>query len=336
MPDEQWQETFRARMRDFQRRRLTQPGAAALSVKVRVVSGCFHREHSPHAYALIDKLPVPPDVEIVEHESGPELLVFLAVGTAALSLAKSVIELITAIFRARAEGVKKGDRPADPLELIVRRGNDEQEYREEIILRLGHADQVDAKAIEGQIKRALQKLFKTNGPSDAVIMERARSFANEAMFTVALQRRRIRSSEPEDDVFVMRWWADLQFFIVALRRLRRAAEFAGRVATVKDSLAVALQNFDHALPQLMRMRNVGEHIDDYAVDSPRRHHKDVNRQALQVGTWDGTTYRWLGECLNVDLAHDVAQALFAAVSSAAKMWRSGIYVGPEQRDETVS
>jgi hypothetical protein len=129
---------------------------------------------------------------------------FLAVGTAALSLAKSVIELITAILKACAEGVSRGDRPADPLELIVRGGNDEQEYREEIILRLGHADQVDAKAIEGQIKSALPKLFKPNGPSDAVIMERARSFANEAMFTVALQRRRIRSSEPEDDVFGMR------------------------------------------------------------------------------------------------------------------------------------
>ncbi len=72
----------------------------------------------------------------MEHESGPELLVFLAVGTAALSLAKSVIELITAIFKARSEGVKKGDRPADPLELIVRRDNDEQEYREEIISKI--------------------------------------------------------------------------------------------------------------------------------------------------------------------------------------------------------
>jgi hypothetical protein len=55
------------------------------------------------------------------------------------------------------------------------------------------------------------------------------------MFTVALQRRRIRSKEPEDDVFVMRWWADLQFYIVALRRLRRAAELASRVPSAKDT-----------------------------------------------------------------------------------------------------
>jgi hypothetical protein len=168
-----------------------------------------------------------------------------------------------------------------------------------------------------------------SGPSKAATLERARSLANEAMFTVALQRRRIRSEEPEDGVFVMRWWADLQFLIVALRRLRRAAELASRSQAAKDSMTSALRAFDDALPQLTVMRNVGEHIDDYALDNPKRRHKDVSRQALQVGTWDGTTYQWLGESLNVDIAHDAARTLFVAVSSAAKMWRAGVYVGPK-------
>jgi hypothetical protein len=160
MPDPQWKQTFRDRMRGFRDRRTPPPGTVALSVKVRVSSGCFHREHSPHAYTLLDGLPVPSDVEIVEHESGPELLVFLATATAGLTLAKSVIDLITDIFKARAEGVKKGDRPADPLELIVRRAEDAEEYREEIILRIAHNDHIDAAAIEGQIEQALQRLFK--------------------------------------------------------------------------------------------------------------------------------------------------------------------------------
>ena len=168
-----------------------------------------------------------------------------------------------------------------------------------------------------------------NGSSDAVIMERALSFANEAIFTVALQRRRVQSNEPEDETFIMRWWADLQFFIVALRRLRRAAELARRVTVTKDSLDLAIRNFDSTLPQLNLMRNVGEHIDDYAVDSPKRRHKDIHRQALQVGTWDGTTYEWLGESLNVDAAYEAAYTLFAAISAAAKMWRSGVYVGQQ-------
>src|SRR5579859_2833960 len=56
------------------------------------------------------------------------------------------------------------------------------------------------------------------GPSDAAILERAKSLSNEACFTVSLQHRRLRTTEPEDQVFVFRWWADLQFLIVALRR----------------------------------------------------------------------------------------------------------------------
>jgi hypothetical protein len=50
-----------------------------VSLKVRVTSGCFHRQHSPHAYALIDRdigaLTRDPALSFVEHENGPELLV---------------------------------------------------------------------------------------------------------------------------------------------------------------------------------------------------------------------------------------------------------------------
>src|SRR6185503_12268591 len=48
-------------------------------------------------------------------------------------------------------------------------------------------------------------------PSDAAILERASSLASEAMWTFAMQIRRLRSKEPEDKEFSLRWWADLQF-----------------------------------------------------------------------------------------------------------------------------
>jgi hypothetical protein len=66
-------------------------------------------------------------------------------------------------LKVRAEGVK-GDRPADPLELIVRRSGDGDEYREEVILRIGHTELVDPVALQGQIEKALQKLFKSDQP----------------------------------------------------------------------------------------------------------------------------------------------------------------------------
>jgi len=133
--DERWLADFRHTVDDFRRR---QPSnGQVVSIKVRVESGCFHREHSPEAYRILDaQLRKPPERgEVIEHESGPEILVYAAVATAALSLAKSVIELVTEIFKARAAGIKKGDHPSDPLVLIVRRVDEKDEYCEDVILR---------------------------------------------------------------------------------------------------------------------------------------------------------------------------------------------------------
>ena len=164
--DAQWQETFRARMRRFEARRPPQPGELSVSIKVRVVSGCFHREHSPRGYALIDQLlsslsPSEPGFVFEEHESGPELLVYLALATAGVTLAKSIIDLVTAIIKARSEGVEKGDRPSDPVELIVRRTGEGSEFREEVVLRFGHSDPIDATVIEQSLNEALGKLVGT-------------------------------------------------------------------------------------------------------------------------------------------------------------------------------
>jgi hypothetical protein len=154
-------------------------------------------------------------------------------------------------------------------------------------------------------------------PSDAAILERAFRLTNDAMHAVALQRRRLRSAEPEDKHF-FRHWTDLQFLIVALRRLRRAAQLASNVPLSKTELADALRRFDEALPMVSTMRNVGEHIDDYALDNEKRHHRQIHRRLLEVGAWDGTTYEWLGMELDIDQAHDAAFALFQSVRKALK------------------
>jgi hypothetical protein len=153
-------------------------------------------------------------------------------------------------------------------------------------------------------------------PSDAVILERTKSFCNEAIFTIALQHRRLRTPEPEDKVFIFRWHADLQFFIVALRRLRRAVELGAKVRHVSETLRAALTAFDDRLPGLAKMRNVSEHINDYLLGDGRT--KDVQRGDLQVSAWDGTVFSWLGVELDIDAALVAAETLFEAVKQAAR------------------
>jgi hypothetical protein len=101
-------------------------------------------------------------LEAIEHESGPELLLYLAVGTGVLSLAKSVVELVTEIIKARSAGIRKGDHPREPLVLIVRRVNNKNDYREDIVLRIGHTDTVDSGVIEDQLNTSVRELFKDN------------------------------------------------------------------------------------------------------------------------------------------------------------------------------
>jgi hypothetical protein len=135
----------------------------SLSIKVRVSSGCYHREHSPSAYAQLDHYLASHPIDrqttrFVEHESGPELLLYLAIATAGLTLTKSVIDLITAVIKARSDGVKKGDHPREPLELIVRRVQKDGDYQEEIVLRI-EADTVISKdVVKKAIDAVLQRL----------------------------------------------------------------------------------------------------------------------------------------------------------------------------------
>jgi len=128
-------------------------GFAPVSIKIRITSGCFHREHSPAAYRLIDEYLAKADLsdihyQIEEHESGPEILVYLAVVTAGISLAKSIVELIIEIVKARSEGIKRGDRPAEPLEIIVRGHMKDCEYVEEKILRIPAGTTITARQLQ--------------------------------------------------------------------------------------------------------------------------------------------------------------------------------------------
>ena len=161
--DEGWKDQFRRRMNRFSTPR---PGHGnAISIKVRPQGGCFHRQHSPHAYDLIDDYLhscTSLDANFEEHESGPELLVWLALGTAGIILAKSVIDLVTAIIKARSEGIKKGDSPSAPIELIVRKVITHDKIIEEKVLRFDYKDEVNSEEIEKALIKAVEKITENN------------------------------------------------------------------------------------------------------------------------------------------------------------------------------
>ena len=205
--DAEWQRAFPNRMCRFEERRPSGCGERSVSIKIWVTSGCFHREHSPVAYQFIDQFltAIPGDdttFSFQEHESGPELLVYFAVGTAGITLAKSVIDLITTIIKARSEGVKKGDRPSDPIELIVRRVEGGRRRkggrREECNLTKAISQKLWACniAIQG---RASHNFLNLSAKSKSVLNFVCNRFAAEPN---AVMSRFIRSlSSPSDKIF---------------------------------------------------------------------------------------------------------------------------------------
>jgi hypothetical protein len=104
-----------------------------------------------------------------------------------------------------------------------------------------------------------------DAPSPAATYERACRLANVAVWTAALQRRRLTADEPEDEEFLFRRWADFQFFIITLTRVRRVASLAAKIPMISDDIHKAIRIFDAKLPMPKNMRDVAEHIDDYCV-----------------------------------------------------------------------
>lgn len=137
----------------------------SFSIKIRATSGCFHREHSPSAYEEIDHALAEASsnrsVAFVEHENGPELLVYLAVTAGGLNLATSIVNLVTAIIKARSDGVKKGDGPTEPLELIVGRSHDGTQVNEESILRISPSDKLERKALQSKMLETVRRIHAT-------------------------------------------------------------------------------------------------------------------------------------------------------------------------------
>ena len=156
-----WEDEFRRRMERFHPALPARDEGISVSIKIRPSGGCFHREHSPFAYRIIDEYLISHPIDTFsfeEHESGPELLVYLAFATAGMSLTANIINLVTAIIKARAEGIRRGDQRNAPLELIVRGFDENGKLREEKALTIDSRQNVSEDLIETVLLTTVNKM----------------------------------------------------------------------------------------------------------------------------------------------------------------------------------
>jgi len=157
----EWINEFDRRLRDFKTGLPRESGGFAVSIKVRVDSGCYDRGCCPAAYEIIDR-----ELDALrragetafrfeKHESGPEILAYVG---GAVSLAAGIISLVTTIIQARAEGRRKGDRHGDPVTLVVRRMETSDRLLEERLMTFSGHEEVSPEMIEALLTKGIKKI----------------------------------------------------------------------------------------------------------------------------------------------------------------------------------
>ena len=163
------------------------------------------------------------------------------------------------------------------------------------------------------------KQTKASDLSESAVVERAKSLGNRWMGAVLLQHDRIRKPRPQDKAFHpfrsdLFNAADVHFLVIALSRLRKIATTLVHAPQVWDSVDTAIKDFDAKIPWLKRLRDVFEHLEDYAVDSNLRK-TTTSRRELQVWSADENGMKWLGYDIDWNKATLAAADLYAALKN---------------------
>lgn len=161
--------------------------------------------------------------------------------------------------------------------------------------------------------------FDAQPPTKLAVLDRAVRLGSNSLWGIKVQLRRIRGSEPEDVEWLMRAWTDIQFLVVALWQMRQSGVLALSAGAEAERLQGSLASFDAQLPDLKRMRDVAQHLDEYSVDGPGRRHvrpgrtDKVGRRMLEVGRWTPSEFHWLDGSIDFEIADQASQELYAAV-----------------------
>jgi len=166
-----------------------------------------------------------------------------------------------------------------------------------------------------------KKRTKGSALSEMSVVERARSLANQWMWAVSLQHDRITTPRSQDKAFHPFGLdafneADVHYLVIALRRLRTVATTLEHAPQAWSSVRSAIEVFDTRLPWLKNLRDVFEHVEDYAVDSNLRR-SATSRSELQVWSAGKNGIQWLGYDVDWKEALSAARDLYDAVKTAS-------------------
>jgi hypothetical protein len=153
---------------------------------------------------------------------------------------------------------------------------------------------------------------------DISILEDSKYFVNRSVDALNLQMRRLKHyTESGDDEF-WDYVADVNFYIVALRRFRKAISVSLSIDELKPEMTNALRAFDDETKFTKKLRDIIEHIDAYVPNDPKRHHPEIKNANLYTIHFNNDSFCWAGFEFNVDVVHEAAGKLHVKYSEMVK------------------
>lgn len=166
--------------------------------------------------------------------------------------------------------------------------------------------------------------------SDGHILEVSKSQANQWITAMELCRQRI-FADSGDELFgskPFRLEVEIHFFLVALLRFYRSLSLAVAKLPPNAPLQERMLNFNEYIGIKRKMRNVGEHFDEYLEG--RGHDDNIDSGVLQVWKMEhddeNVRFNWLGETFDLKRTMNEADSvwtLFLEASSVRTRGRRG-------------
>jgi len=149
-------------------------------------------------------------------------------------------------------------------------------------------------------------------------LEDSKYFVSRSVDALNLQVRRINEYNASDSCEFWEQVADIHFYIVALRRFRRAVSVGASITKLKPEIDNALTIFDKEAGFTKKMRDIIEHIDDYISNSPKRHHKDITNSTLYTIHFKKGAFCWADSEFNVNTIQQAAYRLYESYCAVIK------------------
>jgi hypothetical protein len=123
-----------------------------------------------------------------------------------------------------------------------------------------------------------------------------------------MQCRRLEATEPEDGVFVLRRWADVEHLLAAAWELRRAVKHAAKIAWMKPAIDHELYAFDKKLPEFKKLRDIADLAAAADMDAPAI--APSRARMVELDSFTSETYRSIGTMIDHKHVRKAASALF--------------------------